>query len=785
MQLIAQLKPLTLAVSVLMTLSACTGMKVPAKKPAEMVQGPPITDIFTPFDLALTCLKGQFRPDIAFSVGAVTDLTGKEVVANGGSGKFVTQGGGEMVQSALFQAGVTLLNRRDPRIIEAEQKFGIRDVKKMRASDYFVTGSINSLDFIPGGGFDIEVGGVGPMYSQTRIIVGLDLSLTDAKTSQIVANVALQKQIVAQDFALNSGRFVGRTLFNVQIGGGEREATNFALRQMLNLATFELLSQVIPPSSFAECRAKIPAEFGSLSLTRSSVSLHRYNLEVAKAKTAEAAKSKTVAPQAVVLAKADAKPVSNTSLTNTDNPSNAVASSTSINPTNNQYLANKAVSTTAEISSNKDVKPVVDEQRKKQLILDEEEQQRKKLLVPVHDESLPAQKISPKQSIPSISPAQNIKVSDAVLSAKPQIQAFVPTLTKAPKINVLPPLILSFNPTNDSEFFAKNSSKSIKKDLKDSNIQQKNPSSPETEGLFSSLLEAGFEVESTEQLKYKPISQIIVGAKPVVVADADNQITAPNPQNEIYKVEQKTNKISAIQDKSQPESDAVKTNSNQFTVKTTALAEENNAVVVANFPNSTTIKKTIPSPAEIDQKELALQYGLTQSKDSVVKTQVSDQASVITQTQTEFSANANNPTTEPEQVANLIKNGFERDNQTAENVSVNIKTDIKPIDDEKMVAQSTTLVNTTIVKPNVLNRPIVVQANHNIEIAEPAVKKPVNTVNNTDAKVKDTQDTKIVVETDRDDEKLPLVIRGEDGNDFEFVETDLKAVMTEHKDAQK
>ncbi len=257
-------------------LTGCTGMALSNKEPVSLVQGPPITDIFTPFDMALSCLKGQLRKDISFSVGAILDQTGKDVVTNGGSGKMVTQGAGDMVQSALFQAGVSLLNRRDPRIIESEAKWGIRDARKIQASDYYVTGSINSLDFIPGGGFDMQIGGVGPNYSQTRIMVGLDLSLTDARSSKVVANVSLQKQIAAQDYGISAGRFAGHTLLNIQIGKGEREATNFALRQMLNLATFELLSQVIPPSVFESCRTEIPPEFGRLNLTRSSVALHRY-----------------------------------------------------------------------------------------------------------------------------------------------------------------------------------------------------------------------------------------------------------------------------------------------------------------------------------------------------------------------------------------------------------------------------------------------------------------------------------------------------------------------------
>lgn len=272
--------PLNKSVSITICLSyvltGCTGMAVSNKKPVTLVQGPAITDIFTPFDMALSCMKGRVRNDVNFSVGAILDQTGKDVITDGGTGKMVTQGAGDMVQSALFQAGVSLLNRRDPRIIESEAKWGIRDPRQIQASNYYVTGSINSLDFIPGGGFDMQIGGVGPNYSQTRIIVGLDLSLTDARTSKVVANVSLQKQIVAQDYGLNAGRFAGHTLLNIQIGAGEREATNFALRQMLNLATFELLSQVVPPSTFESCRTQIPPEFGQLNLTPSSVALYKY-----------------------------------------------------------------------------------------------------------------------------------------------------------------------------------------------------------------------------------------------------------------------------------------------------------------------------------------------------------------------------------------------------------------------------------------------------------------------------------------------------------------------------
>ncbi len=293
--------------------SGCTGLASSNQKPVELVQGPPITDIFTPFDMALTCLSGKLRRDVSFSVGAILDQTGKDVVTNGGSGKMVTQGAGDMVQSALFQSGVNVLNRRDPRIIESEAKWGIRDPRQIQASNYYVTGSINSLDFIPGGGLDMQIAGVGPNYSQTRIMVGLDLSLTDTRSSKVVANVSLQKQIAAQDYGLSAGRFAGRTLLNVQIGKGEREATNFALRQMLNLATFELLSQVVPPPVFEGCRQQIPAEFGRLNLTRSSVALHQYK----KNQQDNGVESSLAAQEAVL----DETPSSNEKNKSTNTPS--------------------------------------------------------------------------------------------------------------------------------------------------------------------------------------------------------------------------------------------------------------------------------------------------------------------------------------------------------------------------------------------------------------------------------------------------------------------------------
>ncbi len=73
---------------------------------------------------------------------------------------------------------------------------------------------------------------LGQPIVKPELWLGLILSLTDTRSSRVVANVSLQKQIVSQDYGINAGRFAGHTLLNIQVGKGEREATNFALRQM-------------------------------------------------------------------------------------------------------------------------------------------------------------------------------------------------------------------------------------------------------------------------------------------------------------------------------------------------------------------------------------------------------------------------------------------------------------------------------------------------------------------------------------------------------------------------
>jgi curli biogenesis system outer membrane secretion channel CsgG len=260
---------------IMLFMTSCAG----TQEDLRIINGPPIQDIETHFDVALKCLNGKTDPAVTFSVGMILDSTGKEQITEGGTGKFATQGAGDIVQSALFKAGVSLVNRRDPRIMTTEIQMGLMDSQHVLSSNYFITGSINTLDFIPGGGVKAEVAGGGPRFLQSRIFVGLDLFVTETSTGKIVACIPLQKQIVANEAAFSLVRFFGTTLVNVDIGGKEREVLQFTLRQMLHLATFEVLTQLMSDQNYAECKREIDPLFAIINETKTGENTKTYHIE--------------------------------------------------------------------------------------------------------------------------------------------------------------------------------------------------------------------------------------------------------------------------------------------------------------------------------------------------------------------------------------------------------------------------------------------------------------------------------------------------------------------------
>ena len=209
--------------------------------------GPPVQTVVTPYDRLISCIASKAKLGGVWAVGEISDATGKFSGEYAGTGKYVTQGAGDMMQTTLVKAHAeSVVNRRDPRPVITEIQLGIRDAKQFTLMDYYITGSINTLDFIPGAAAELTIAGIGPRYRQNRAIVGLDLHLTDARTSEVLAAVNISKQIFADEAGFGIGRFFGDTLVDLDISGQNREPLQLSLRSMLQFGFYEMLTQLNP-----------------------------------------------------------------------------------------------------------------------------------------------------------------------------------------------------------------------------------------------------------------------------------------------------------------------------------------------------------------------------------------------------------------------------------------------------------------------------------------------------------------------------------------------------------
>ena len=287
-------------VAVTFLLGGCAATASTSKN-MKLVTGPlasssrSVMTVQTPYDRLLGCMSASAQTanilnvgDLpVVGVGSISDQTGKATHSDGGNGAYITQGAGDIVQSALMEANVTrVVNRRDPRVMSLEKKFGNENVNWI-FTDYHITGSINSLDFLPGGGIEANVAGIGGQYRQYRMIVGMDLFLTDTNTSEIVGSTSVTKQIVATDMGFGIGRFFGSTLVNINIGEQRREAVHVALRGMLKMATFDLLENLHGEGAFANCREIVAGVEGVSDANSQETFLKAQQAEMLAAKNVE------------------------------------------------------------------------------------------------------------------------------------------------------------------------------------------------------------------------------------------------------------------------------------------------------------------------------------------------------------------------------------------------------------------------------------------------------------------------------------------------------------------
>jgi len=158
----------------------------------------------------------------------------------------------------------------------------------------------------------------------------------------VLANVPLQKQIVASDEGFGVGRFFGTTLVSLDMGNRNREALHFVMRQMLNLATFEMLTQLMKPEQYIDCWEMVEKAKGVLGNTRASQKIEAYRASLAKGKSAPTENGFSALSQAESSKKTEAAPAQNKPATSVQAPALSMPLVGSVNPSGAYFQEEQA-----------------------------------------------------------------------------------------------------------------------------------------------------------------------------------------------------------------------------------------------------------------------------------------------------------------------------------------------------------------------------------------------------------------------------------------------------------
>ena len=259
-------------------LSGCVSpVAGPGGNYASTIGDAPVTANPTPYSSALVCLSeyahhyGVRAPRIA--VGRIADYTGK---AEDNGGREITQGASLMAISALAKAGVPLVERYDTSVSELELKYannklisdqpdapgpggpaGPAPFRKIMAgqvpgSDFYLVGGITELNYnirssgVNGqGGKQDATQGTGLATGQLYVMnVAIDLRLVETKTMEVVDVVSYQKQIIGRQVGLGLFKFFGSNVIDISAGEGGLEPIQLAVRDMVERATVEMMSNL-------------------------------------------------------------------------------------------------------------------------------------------------------------------------------------------------------------------------------------------------------------------------------------------------------------------------------------------------------------------------------------------------------------------------------------------------------------------------------------------------------------------------------------------------------------
>lgn len=248
--------------------AAATGFSVsasatPIRDDARLTQGPPVRDIIGPYDAALQCLAGQLTDEqrqTTFAPGFFPDRTGRlNFAAESGAGNFSTQGAEDMISSSLALAGVQVVDmspmyRQGVDWVLGKVAMSSTPVNiQIVYPDVVISGAITSLDFLPGGGANVNIAGVQLGRRQARILVAMDGRAVAMPGNRLqraggiaLSNERTSKQIVGYEDNAGVTRFFGRNspvFVSAEFGRRPNEALQYAQRIMVDRLVFRLVSQ--------------------------------------------------------------------------------------------------------------------------------------------------------------------------------------------------------------------------------------------------------------------------------------------------------------------------------------------------------------------------------------------------------------------------------------------------------------------------------------------------------------------------------------------------------------
>lgn len=284
------MKKVLLAALAAAALSGCA-VQPPGQTPIATVQGSVPLRASSPMSEALTCLATKLprERDLRLAVFTIPDRSG--VTDYDGPGAYLTQGAELMMVSALAKTGVRQVNRTATNVAEwelnqaIEKRLGegapvlIADravpyrpvpMGSFLGSTHTVYGGLTELDFdILSDGAEVSVAGFGVKGRGYYISVGMDLVVSDSRTTEIVLARHYRKQIWGQEMEAGLFRFwdigsgganigeFGVELFDVRVGKQQNEPIHASVRWVVEQAAYELVRDLAGVGD--ACEALVPA----------------------------------------------------------------------------------------------------------------------------------------------------------------------------------------------------------------------------------------------------------------------------------------------------------------------------------------------------------------------------------------------------------------------------------------------------------------------------------------------------------------------------------------------